>query len=87
MSGYSFPTMDWQEVEAVVREWGLVELQHSQLSSCDPMVIQNVYTTILRRITGISSTTLDNKASELADEFGDQSVRTMDERRLVLVLT
>ncbi len=66
--------MDWPEVVTVIREWGLPDLQQSQVASCDPQIIQAVYSTILQRVTGITLDKLDNKTDSLVDELGEHAV-------------
>lgn len=71
--GFSFPVASLTEIVSVVHEWGLDDVQQTQISGCDPMVIQRIYAVAVQRVTGISLETLDNKTEQLVtglDEYG-----------------
>jgi Nuf2 family len=71
--GFSFPVASLPEVISVVHEWGLDDVQQSQIAACDPTVIQRIYAVAVQRVTGISLETLDYKTEQLVsglDEYG-----------------
>ena len=71
--GFSFPVASLSEVIGVVHEWGLEDVQQSQIAGCDPMVIQRIYAVAVQRVTGISLETLDDQTEQLLsslDEYG-----------------
>lgn len=73
-SGFSFPVASLTEILSVVHEWGLDDVQQSQISNCDPLTIQRIYAAAVNRVTGISLDVLDEKTKQLATQLKEDVV-------------
>lgn len=87
MSGFSFPTIELPEMIAVVRGWGIREVQPADISGCDAHTLQTIYTSALQRVTGITVDALEQVTDKLVKDLDATPVRSLCSRPANSTLT